>query len=163
MNYHFKKLLENDRKDVIDISNYFIENSFAAYPESRVGYEIFDNVLKSTTGYPAITVKTDSQETIGVAWLRAFIPFDTMKRTATITYFILPEYTRKGIGTAILEHLIEKAKKMGIDTILANISSLNEKSINFHLKNGFREVGRFKKVGKKFGRDFDVVWMQKMI
>jgi len=37
------------------------------------------------------------------------------------------------------------------------------KLIEFHLKNGFRECGRFMKVGRKFGEDFDVVWMQKQL
>jgi L-amino acid N-acyltransferase YncA len=47
-----------------------------------------------------------------------------------------------------------------VDTILASISSRNDGSIRFHKKNGFRECGRFRRVGRKFGQDFDIVWMQ---
>ena len=54
---------------------------------------------------------------------------------------------------------VEKA----ITNILANISSLNTDSISFHRKNGFTECGRFRKVGRKKGREFDTVWMQKML
>jgi len=36
--------------------DYFIENSFAAYPEIKVGNEIFNMILKSAPSYPAMTV-----------------------------------------------------------------------------------------------------------
>jgi len=42
----------------------------------------------------------------------------------------------------------------------AHISSLNEGSIRFHLRHGFTECGRFRRVGRKRGQDFDMVWMQ---
>ena len=36
---------------------------------------------------------------------------------------------------------------------------LNDDSIRFHSRLGFSEVGRF----QKFGREYDMVWMEKMI
>jgi len=53
--------------------------------------------------------------------------------------------------------------KKGITNILANISSLNSRSIDFHKKNGFVECGRFKNVGRKKEQLFDTVSMQKML
>ncbi len=163
MGYGFEKLADKHRNPVIDIFNYYIENGFAAYPESKVGYDFFDMFLYMTRGYPAIAVKSDSGDIVGFAFLRAYHPMEAFKRTAEISYFILPEHTGKGIGKAILAYFVEEAKKLGIDSILADISSLNQSSINFHSKNGFRECGRLKKVGRKFGKDFDVVWMQKTV
>jgi len=84
-------------------------------------------------------------------------------RASDISYFILPKWVGKGISRSILEHLIEELKAMGITTILASISSLNEGSLAFHQKNGFQECGRFKDVGVKKGRFFDVIWMQRML
>jgi phosphinothricin acetyltransferase len=122
MAYKLKKLSETDRTAVIDIFNYFVKNSFAAYPESEVQYQKFDRFLDITAGYPAITVRDESDE-----------------------YFI------------------SEAKTMGIRIFLASISSLNEQSIQFHLKHGFVECGRFKGIGKKHGRTFDMIWMQKYL
>lgn len=34
-------------------------------------------------------------------------------------------------------------------------------SLAFHRKHGFEDCGRFKGVGRKFGEDFDIVWMQR--
>jgi len=63
----------------------------------------------------------------------------------------------------ILERFINEAKSLGIDHILASISSLNQKSMDFHLKNGFKECGRFPGIGEKFGNTFDMIWMQRQI
>ena len=163
MEYYFENLSDKDRKPVIDIFNYFIENSFAAFPEIKVNYEFFDRILNMTQGYPAIIVKDKLCKVIGFAFLHAYHPMETFKRVAEISYFIMPEFTGKGIGKTIIENFIKKAKESNIHSILACISSLNDKSIRFHLKNGFIECGRFRKIGRKFGIDFDVVWMQRML
>jgi phosphinothricin acetyltransferase len=60
----------------------------------------------------------------------------------------------------VLEQFIKAAKEREIEPLLANISSRNEVSLQFHRKNGFEECGRFRRIGKKFGNEFDVVWMQ---
>ena len=63
----------------------------------------------------------------------------------------------------MLKRLISDARKMKIKTLLASISSRNKESIAFHKKHGFIECGRFKDIGRKRGKLFDVVWMQKVI
>ena len=76
MEFAIFPITEEDREPIIDIFNFYILNSFAAYPEAEVPYEAFDIFLQ---------------------------------------------------------------------------------------KNGFYECGRFKGVGKKNDRVFDLVWMQKML
>jgi len=163
MNYNFKPLTEADREAVVDIFNYFVENDFAAYPEQKVPYEIFDRFVTATAGYPAVGVHADDGAVVGFGFMRPYHYADTMRRTAEITYFLLPEHTGHGVGTRILEYFIEEAIKMGIEIFLASISSLNEQSLNFHRKHGFTECGRFVQIGRKKNRDFDVVWMQKFL
>jgi L-amino acid N-acyltransferase YncA len=34
-------ILNEDRKSIIDIFNYYVENSYAAYPETKLPYEAF--------------------------------------------------------------------------------------------------------------------------
>jgi phosphinothricin acetyltransferase len=163
MDCQFAPLSESDRKPVVGILNHFIENSFAALPEDKVGEEFFDRILEMTRGYPALSVRAPGGEVAGFAFLRAYHPTPTLRRTAEITYFLAPEHTGKGIGGRMLEHLVREARELGIDNLLAKISSLNEASIRFHRKMGFEECGRFRAVGRKFGRDFDLVWMQKKL
>lgn len=152
-----------DREPVIDIFNYYIENSFAAYPENRVPYDFFTMLQNLTLGYPSLVLESHPEGTIAFAFLRPHNPLPAFKATAEITYFIKPGHVDKGLGGLLLQHLIEEGKEMGLHTLLASISSRNEQSIAFHLKNGFLECGRFKNIGRKFAEAFDVVWMQKSI
>ena len=160
ISYSLEEMSDQHRHAVVDIFNYFIVHGFAAYPEEPVGYDLFDRFSEMTRGYPSVVVKEDSGKVVGFAFLHPYHSASTLRRTAEITYFIVPEHTRKGLGTAILERFVEEAQELGVDAILASISSRNEESIRFHRKNGFHKCGRFRKVGRKFGEDFDVIWMQ---
>ena len=141
MNYALAPITDEDRDSIIDIFNHYVENSFAAYPETKLPYEAFDKFTQMFQGYPNATVKDNEGKLIGFGFLRTYNPFSTFSHTAEISYFLSPIYTGKGIGTVLLNYLIEEGKRKGITNILANISSLNLGSIIFHKKNGFRECG----------------------
>ncbi|MEW6186967.1 MAG: N-acetyltransferase family protein [Thermodesulfobacteriota bacterium] len=160
---HFDPLTITDRIPVIDLFNYYIENSFAAYPEQKVSYDFFDLLLKAGEGYPTLSVKEPAAGVIGFGMLRPYHPFPVFSRTAEISYFIAPEWTGRGIGEKMLSYLLEKGKDQGLSSILASISSLNPGSLRFHQKNGFKECGRLQKVGEKQGQVFDVVYMQRFL
>ena len=155
-------LSEDDRLPVVDIFNYYIEHSFAAYPETKMDYSFFDNFLAISAKYPSAAVHEGGRVT-GFGMLRPYSPFGAFRQTAEISYFIHPEFTGRGTGKMLLEHLCGKGKAMGIGNIIAGISSHNENSLLFHEKNGFSRAGCLRRAGKKFGEDFDVVLMQKFI
>jgi len=156
----FEKLNKEHEIDVMSIFNYYVENSYAAYPEKSLPDVFFKNLMCMTEGYPAYTVKMD-EKVVGFAFLRAYNPFPTFNETAEITYFIDKDYSGKGLGRIILDKIEEDAKVKGICNILASISSKNVHSIKFHEKNGFVKCGEFPEIGRKFGNTFDVIWMRK--
>ncbi len=161
--YLIRRARETDRSAVTDIFNYFVENSFAAYPDKKVGPEVFDLLRNMSRAGAFYVAETPDKEVIGFALLRHHQVAEAFNRAGEITYFILPEHERKGLGTLFMNTVIEDARDAGVETLLANISSLNDVSLNFHLKHGFKECGRFKRIGRKFDRDFDVIWMQKFL
>jgi len=163
MIYSISPISNQDRQAIMDIFNYYAENSFAAYPEKRLPYEAFDMFLQVARGYPTGTVTNENGKIVGFGMLRVHNAMPAFSQTAEATYFIHHEHTGKGIGSLLLGYLEKEAREMGLKNILASISSLNPVSIAFHIKSGFAECGRFKNVGKKNGRDFDTVWMQKAL
>ncbi len=163
MEYSISPIRPEDREPIIDIFNYYVENSFAAYPESKLPYQAFDKFLKMSIDLPTGTIKDQNGKLLGFGMLRTFNQVPVFSHTVEITYFIDSDYTGKGIGKTLLEFLERMGRESGITIILANISSLNTGSINFHKKNDFVECGRFKKVGKKNGQIFDMIWKQKML
>jgi phosphinothricin acetyltransferase len=158
----FEPLSARNGQEVMNIFNYFIENSFAAYPDKVLPGSFFDRLLEMTRGYPAYTIQR-AGKTVGFCFLRAYSPHSTFSATAEITYFIHPDHTGQGLGSMALMRLEGDARLMGIQVILASISSINGQSLAFHRRHGFRECGRFGAIGIKRGQPFDVVWMQKEI
>ena len=53
MAYIFAEMSETHRRAVIDIFNYFITESHAAFLSEAVDYPFFDHFLKMAHGYPA--------------------------------------------------------------------------------------------------------------
>jgi len=163
MEYLINSITNEDREPIIDIFNYYVENSFAAYPENKLPYQAFDMFLQMAKDLPTVTIKDKNGKLLGFGMLRKYNPMPAFSHTAEITYFIDINHTGKGIGKIMLDFLEKAGRDKGITIVLANISSLNPGSINFHKKNGFIECGCFKMVGKKNGKTFDTVWMQKTL
>jgi phosphinothricin acetyltransferase len=159
----FSPITDAEREAVVDIFNYYIGHSFAAYPEQKVPYEFFTHLREICQNYPSVVARLPDGTFAGFGLLRAHNPVPEFSHTAEITYFIRPDLTGKGLGSMMLARLEAEGKQRGITTILASISSLNEGSIRFHAAHGFSECGRFRAVGRKKGIVFDTVWMQKFI
>jgi L-amino acid N-acyltransferase YncA len=163
MSYVLVPMTVEHRKAVIDIFNHFVMNDWSAYPEEALDYGVYDRFLDMARGYPAFIAAADDGAVVGFGFLHAFLPAGTFRRSAEVTYFIRPEHTRKGIGGRMLEAFMEGARRRGVDNLLASVSSRNGASLDFHRRHGFTECGRMPAVGRKFGEDFDVVWMQRRI
>lgn len=161
MDVQISPITSKDATDIIDIFNYYVINSFAAYAENEFPYEAFDMLLSQSSGYPTATARSQHHDVIGFGLLRFYNPLPSFNRTAEITLFVHHRHTGKGVGKKLLTFLEKEGVKMGIKTILANISSLNCESLHFHEKNGFKTCGRFEKVCRKNKKIIDVIWMQK--
>ncbi|EET87749.1 GCN5-related N-acetyltransferase [Clostridium carboxidivorans P7] len=150
MNYKFEKMTTSHSKEVIDIFNYYIENSFAAYFDNKLPYEFFTKFIEMTKNFPAYIIKSeDTGKVVGFSFLKAYSPLPAFKETAEITYFIEKDSVRSGLGKAALTLLEQDAKNIGIKYLLASISSKNTQSLKFHEKNGFNQCGRFYNIGQK--------------
>lgn len=75
-----------------------------------------------------------------------------------------------GIGKALYEKLEAILKAMGIRTMTAAVASVDHEdpyltnaSIAFHQRMGFTPVGTFHHAGCKFGRWYDLTWLEKAI
>lgn len=164
MNIVFEKLGTEHQKSVMEIFNYYITTSTAAFPPAPLPEQFYSMLIKRSEGLCAYgIVDTETKQTIGFCTLSPFHPFFTFQTTVDVSYFIAADYTAKGIGAKCLALLEKEGKDLGVQHLLAEISSENEASIQFHKKNGFVQVGELKNIGEKLGRKFGVVLMQKNI
>ncbi len=148
---------DNDAPRLLEIFNYFVRNSFAAYGDKDAGPEVLEKFKNMKIVFLVLEVE---EEAVGFGLVQKYRPHDTMRHTGMLTYFVLPEYTGKGLGSRLFNRLLEGARAKGVTNFVAHISSLNEQSLRFHKKQGFQECGRLKNMGIKFNRPFDIIWVQ---
>lgn len=78
--------------------------------------------------------------------------------------YIHPDFVARGLGKVLMARLIELCEASGNRQMIAVIGdSLNIASIRLHERFGFRKVGVFEAVGRKFGRWLDTVLMQRAL
>ena len=164
MNILFEKMGVEHQNEVMDIFNFYVENSTSAFADSTLPKPFFAMIMKRSEGYPSYVLKnTETNHVIGFCQLSPYNPFSTFKGTACVSYFIAKEYTGKGLGGKCLARLEAEAAAMGITNLLAEISLENVGSIAFHKTHGFVIAGELKDIGCKFARKFSIVYMQKSL
>jgi L-amino acid N-acyltransferase YncA len=161
--WRLRPLAPGDAPAVREIFNDYVADSFAAYARHPLTLPDIQGLLSYCESYPALAAEDCRGDLIGFAFLRPYSPFATFAGTATITYFIAPEHIGSGLGSALLRALEEEAARIGIDKLLAHVSSRNEASLAFHRKRGFSPCGTFHEVGSKLGKTFDIVWFEKRL
>ena len=119
-----------------------------------------DKVRRITgAGWPFIVAELDG-EIAGYAYVTQFRDRAAYRFTAEDSIYVHCDQMRRGIGKALLERLIERSAAHGFATIVAVIGGAEPASISLHASLGFTEVGRLSRVGVKFGRWLDSVYMQ---
>lgn len=156
--FKIRELAGSDLERMLPVFNYFAENGYAVYTDLPLTFSQFKKLAESIK---IGLILEEGDDLIGFGYISTYKPYPNFDSTGVLTYFIMPEYTGKGLGTKLFNLLIEKGRLAGINNYLAHISSKNEQSLSFHKKMGFETVGVFKNVAIKQGELFDIVWVQK--
>ena len=83
--------------------------------------------------------------------------------TTELSIYLHEDARGRGLGSQLYDALEKELKKRGFLRFLACIAVPNEASITMHEKRGYVQVAHFPKVGYKFGKWHDIVWMQKTL
>ncbi len=151
-----------DAPEIARIFNYYVRRSFAAFPDREAGLPFILQILEQSRAYGCYAVEVDGT-VIGFGMVRPLYPFPNLAAVGEVSYFICPEFTGRGLGARLVGILGERARELGMTSLVARVSSRNRRSIRFHRKNGFSLCGRIRGVGEKFGKPFDVVILQKPV
>src|SRR5204862_499895 len=94
----------------------------------------------------------------GWASLGAFYGRPAYHRTAEISVYVDPDYSRNGIGGALTDAAIRRARELGFTTLLAFIFSHNQPSIRLFAARGFALWGHLPTIADMDGveRDLDI-------
>ena len=100
---------------------------------------------------------------IGYAYAAQFRDRPAYARACEDSIYIHPERIGRGIGKALLAALIPAASAAGFTQMLGVIAGGEDASVALHAGLGFRHAGRMEKVGYKFGRWLDTIYMQRAL
>lgn len=96
----------------------------------------------------------------GFAYAAPYRPRRAYRYTLEHSIYIARGGERAGLGSLLIEPLIERCTAMGYRQMVAVIGdSANRASIDFHTRHGFRPAGTLPAVGYKFDRWVDSVLM----
>lgn len=146
-----------DMPEITRIYNHYVletDISFETEPVS-VG-EMTRRMEEFTASYPYIVCVADGR-VAGYCYAHPWKSRAAYAGTLETTIYLDPDFTRRGIGLALMERLIDDCRKAGFDSLIACITGGNEASCRMHERLGFRQASCFKAVGRKFGRMLDVV------
>lgn len=114
-------------------------------------------------GFPYL-VADDSGRLLGYAYANHFRTRAAYRNTVEDSIYIAADAMGRGVGTALLNALIDRCASLGLRQMLAVIGdSGNAGSIGVHRRCGFEHTGVMKAVGRKFDRWVDVVIMQRAL
>ena len=119
--------------------------------------------------YPYYVAELDGRAA-GYAYAGPFVGRAAYDWAAELSVYVAMDLRRRGVGGRLYGELEEALRRMGVQNLEACIGTvdepdayLNGDSVAFHAHLGFRMVGEFRQCGYKFGRWYNMAWMEKII
>ncbi|GGX45883.1 GNAT family N-acetyltransferase [Streptomyces fructofermentans] len=157
--------VEADLAALTDIYNHYVQSTpitfdtVAFTPEERRPW-----LLSHPEDGPhrlKVAVAADSQAILGYATSSAFRAKPAYGTSVEVTVYLAPDAGGRGVGTLLYKALFEALAEEDLHRAYAGIAQPNEASVRLHERFGFRHLGTYREVGRKFGRYWDVAWYEK--
>ena len=161
---------KEDAGSLLKIYSYYVENTAISFEYVAPSLDEFSKRISSTLEkYPYIILEDDGLIR-GYAYAGAFHSRAAYAHCCEVTIYLDHDSKGNGYGKALYEALDKALKKMEIINLYACIADpevedeyLTKNSECFHQHMGYTKVGEFHKCGYKFGRWYNMIWMEKMI
>ena len=145
------------------IYNHYVHHSTCTYQEQPSTAQERAAWFASHGLTHPITVAELAGDVVGWGSLSPYHVRSAYRRTVENSVYVRHDAHRRGIGSALLADLVERATALGHRTIIAGIDAEQAPSVALHHRFGFVQVGHLRQVGFKFGRWLDVIYMQRMV
>jgi phosphinothricin acetyltransferase len=114
-----------------------------------------------SSGRYRLVVSEGDSGVSGYAGTTRFRPKAAYETTVETTIYCAPDAVQKGIGSALYSALFKSLAGEDIRRIVAGYTLPNPASAALHARFGFNPVGVFHENGRKFGRYWDVAWLER--
>jgi phosphinothricin acetyltransferase len=162
---HVRPGVESDLTALTDIYNHYVLQTPITFdtavftPEERRPW-----LLSHPEDGPyrlKVATRADTQEILGYATSSPYRAKPAYSTSVEVTVYLAPHAGGRGVGSLLYEALFEALSGEDLHRAYAGIAQPNEASTRLHERFGFRYVGTYREVGRKFGRYWDVAWYEK--
>ena len=159
-----------DAKALLAIYTPYVEQTAITFEYDVPTLEEFTSRIQNTLQKFPYIIAEENNQILGYAYASPFKERAAYGWSVETSIYVKQDERQKGIGRILYDRLEEILKKQGILNVNACIGYpqvedeyLTQDSVRFHEKLGYSMVGTFHKCGYKFGRWYDMVWMEKFI
>ncbi|MCI8978229.1 MAG: GNAT family N-acetyltransferase [Lachnospiraceae bacterium] len=160
----------DDAGALLAIYTPYVTNTAISFECEAPGLSEFQKRIENTLKrYPYLLAERDG-EILGYAYTGPFVGRAAYAWAAETTIYLKEGKKKMGIGRALYEALEKVSRAQNILNLNACIGYpeaedeyLTGNSVQFHGHMGYRMVGEFHKCGYKFGRWYNMVWMEKLL
>ncbi|WP_057882630.1 GNAT family N-acetyltransferase [Tsuneonella troitsensis] len=133
--------------------------SFDTVPPALVEWEAKISAILAKS-WPFLVAEL-SGVVVGYAYAAQFRDRPAYAHTCEDSIYVSAEYLGQGVGSKLISALVEAAKICGFEQMIAVAGGAEPASVALHAKAGFVEAGRMRRVGRKFGKVLDTLYMQR--
>ncbi len=159
-----------DTEEILRIYAHYVANTAISFETEVPGHDDFaERIKKTIKKYPYLVAEADGH-VVGYTYAGVFKDRAAYDHCVETTVYVDKDMKQSGIGSALYDELERELKKLGISNLNACIALpvgddpyLTMDSIYFHEKKGYKKCAHFHACGRKFGRIYDMVWMEKII
>ncbi len=170
MAIHVRDARLEDAARLVEIYSYYVENTVISFEYTTPTIDEFQmRMQKTMEKFPYLVVERDGRVE-GYAYASPYIGRRASDRSVETTIYLDRNAGKGGLGRLLYEALESRLKEQGILNLYAAIAYpdtpdeyLTTNSADFHAHLGYTECGRFHKCGYKFGRWYDLLWMEKFL
>ena len=159
-----------DAARLLEIYAYYVERTAITFEYDVPTVEEFKKRIAGIKKcYPYLVIERDGVIE-GYAYAGVFKDRAAYDRSCEMTIYLNRNCVHGGLGRKLYEALEEALRRQGMLNLYACIGCpekpdeyLDFNSAQFHEHLGYRTVGTFHQCGYKFGRWYNMIWMEKMI
>lgn len=160
---HIRPARPGDAAPICDIYNQAIEDRVATLETTRRTPEERREWLAARgPRHPVVVAELDG-EVAGWGSLNAFNPRAVYDAVADFSVYVGRRHRGQGLGRALLEHLIDRARALEYHKLVLAALPFNEAGMALYRTAGFATVGVYREQGRLDGRWVDVIVMEKLL
>ena len=152
-----------DAPELVRIYAPYVKKTAITFEYDVPTTEEFEGRIEKTLQRFPYLVAEENGQVLAYAYASTYYDRSAYDWAVEVSVYVNEHYLGQGLGSRLYEALESELEARGYLRFLACIALPNPSSIALHEKRGYVKVAHFPKIGYKFDKWHDIIWMQKTI